>query len=613
MRHSTSLLVLLALFTVHCGGPMLASPSQKLGTADVDASGEALPQATLPDASPTTNASPSADAAARALAEADIIQLHDGRLYVMSKAGSLSLIDTSIDGALTLLGQAQLIGQPFEMYRRDGFLVVMAKAGESTITIFDVRDPTKPTVVMKRDVAGQVSDSRVLGDVLYVATYTSDSARVTSFAIKDPAAIAQVAELEFAAGKVMSTQRAMVMNTERLYLGGDAPLSQASDAQMSQQGVIDVVDVSDPGGAMKALAKVNVHGGIRNRWQLDERAGVLRVVSQRGSAGSNGDGAPKVETFAIVSDPQQTTFNLLGELSLKLPRQEGLRAVRFDGDRAYAITFMQTDPLFVLDLADPAAPKQRGELALPGYIYHIVPFADRLVALGVDSTDAEGSLNVSLIDVANADAPALKKRVGFATPHVTNVSATQGELPEDQDRIQKAFRIFESGRVVVPFRTLSDWQCANDGGGVQVIDWKDDTLTKKVLLPLPGSPRRAFELQSALIGVSDSHVRAYAFATMDTATVNASLEIDTCVPPHAFVTPAPQPRASGPSAYGGPDTRSNDYGVNWRGNSNKAAAPASSQPGPVRANGCAATPANEAWLIVIAAAFVLRRRRVTRR
>ena len=34
---------------------------------------------------------------------------------------------------------------------------------------------------------------------------------------------------------------------------------------------------------------------------------------------------------------------------------EDLRAVRFDGDRVYAVTFRQTDPLFTIDLTDPTA------------------------------------------------------------------------------------------------------------------------------------------------------------------------------------------------------------------------------------------------------------------
>src|SRR5688572_25930863 len=54
--------------------------------------------------------------AERAIAEADIVQVNDGRLYAMSKSGSVAIVDISTPGRLTLLGKARLPGQPFEMY-----------------------------------------------------------------------------------------------------------------------------------------------------------------------------------------------------------------------------------------------------------------------------------------------------------------------------------------------------------------------------------------------------------------------------------------------------------------------------------------------------------------
>ena len=41
-----------------------------------------------------------------------------------------------------------------------------------------------------------------------------------------------------------------------------------------------------------------------------------------------------------------------------------LEAVRFDGDRGYAVTFFRTDPLFVFDLADPAYEPQSHRLGI---------------------------------------------------------------------------------------------------------------------------------------------------------------------------------------------------------------------------------------------------------
>src|ERR1700733_3851618 len=99
--------------------------------------------------------------------------------------------------------------------------------------------------------------------------------------------------------------------------------------------------------------------------------------------------------------------------------QEGLRTVQFDGPRAYAITFNQTDPLLVVDLSNPAVPVQRGQLHMPGWVFYLAPFGDRLVGLGVDRTDPRGSLNVSLFDVSNMDSPQIVTRVAFGANNLS--------------------------------------------------------------------------------------------------------------------------------------------------------------------------------------------------
>jgi len=74
---------------------------------------------------------------------------------------------------------------------------------------------------------------------------------------------------------------------------------------------------------------------------------------------------------------------------------ERLYAARFMGDRGYLVTFRTTDPLYVLDLADPANPRVLGELSIPGYSDYLHPVNDQLL-LGIgksavaDSSDADG-------------------------------------------------------------------------------------------------------------------------------------------------------------------------------------------------------------------------------
>ncbi|MBX3214658.1 MAG: beta-propeller domain-containing protein [Labilithrix sp.] len=526
------------------------------------------------------NGGASSGSAERAIAEADVVQLVDGRLFAMSKSGSLSIIDASRPGRLTMLGHAYLPGEPFEMYLRGDLLVVMANGayavdgqqntpargdqgethgtGASSslgykspdlgagVIVLDVRDPGLLQRVATFPVPGEIADSRIIGDILYLATYENASCygcgarprtMVTSFDVSSPAAMRQVDHAAFEGGAHYASwgpsgyKRSIIATSERLYVGGPGDVSPSYQGDGGDEGVIDVLDITDPRGVLGRGAHVETRGAILSRWQMDEKDGVLRVISQRGIGYMpNGIGSPEVQTFHIWNTG---SMQPMGSTSLRLPRQEGLKSVRFDGQRAYAITFNETDPLFVIDLADEAAPLQRGELHMPGWVFHLEPRGDRLLGLGLDRNDPVGNLNVSLFDVADMDSPQMLARVAFGSTAYTSDSAIVSyELPEDQDRIQKAFRVFADGLIAVPFsggQTSSDGAaCDGLGGGVQLIDWTGDTLVKQVTLPVAGNPRRALLNQGELLAVSDSNVSAFDLGRRDVALKTADLVIGTC-------------------------------------------------------------------------------------
>jgi uncharacterized secreted protein with C-terminal beta-propeller domain len=93
---------------------------------------------------------------------------------------------------------------------------------------------------------------------------------------------------------------------------------------------------------------------------------------------------------------------------------ETIRAVRFAGPVGYVVTFRQTDPLYTLDLSDPARPALAGELKLPGYSAYLHPLGDGLL-LGVgQDASADGTARgvlVSLFDVADPRHARLVDRV----------------------------------------------------------------------------------------------------------------------------------------------------------------------------------------------------------
>ncbi|EYF03428.1 beta-propeller domain-containing protein [Chondromyces apiculatus] len=479
--------------------------------------------ATGGEAAPSAGDDNSASDPERAISEADIIQIHENKLYALSQYGGLSIIDISVPDQLTLLGRyAGTGGTPFEMYFQDGVVYAMFNAwGEyvwdaangtyewaqsSHIEALDVDDPGNVVQLGSFNLPGAISDSRIVGDVLYAVTYengycwdcnNTPTTAITSLRVGNPASIAVADQLTFSESDPYGYgwKRSVSATAERMYVAGVE-----WDGNGEGHSTIQIVDISDPQGDLVLGASVEAAGQIENRWQMDEHEGVLRVISQPGIWWS--DSVPAVQTFTVTSSQ---SIQPLGYLDLVLPMPETLRSVRFDGERGYAITAEQTDPLFTIDLSNPAQPVQMGELVMPGWVYHMEPRGNRIIALGFDNADPEGSLNVSLFDVSDMSNPTMIKRVGFG--------GDWANLAEDQDRIHKAFTILDDqGLILVPYAGWdydSNGYCGSYQSGIQLVDFTQNSLTKRGIAESRGQARRAFLHGERLFAVSDDEVRTF--------------------------------------------------------------------------------------------------------
>jgi hypothetical protein len=99
-----------------------------------------------------------------------------------------------------------------------------------------------------------------------------------------------------------------------------------------------------------------------------------------------------------------------------LGKGEQIFAVRFMGDVEYVVTFRQVDPLYTVDLSEPASPVVLGELKIPGFSTYLHPVGDGLLlGIGQDATD-EGRTTgsqASLFDVSNLADPQRVDQIGF--------------------------------------------------------------------------------------------------------------------------------------------------------------------------------------------------------
>ena len=136
------------------------------------------------------------------------------------------------------------------------------------------------------------------------------------------------------------------------------------------------------GGTTQYVASGSVPGWLLGRWAMSARDGMLRVATTTGGGSPTG-----TEAVVTVLDERDGALVPVGSVG-GLGKGEEIRAVRWFDDLAVVVTFRQTDPLYTVDLSDPAAPAVVGELKIPGYSAYLHPLGDGLLlGVGQDATD----------------------------------------------------------------------------------------------------------------------------------------------------------------------------------------------------------------------------------
>jgi uncharacterized secreted protein with C-terminal beta-propeller domain len=133
---------------------------------------------------------------------------------------------------------------------------------------------------------------------------------------------------------------------------------------------------------------------------MDEHGGYLRVATTAWNASAF---ASQQSNNVYVLDQK---LDIYGRLQNLAP-DESIYSARFMGSRCYLVTFKQVDPLFVIDLTDPAQPKVLGELKITGYSDYLHPYDENhIVGIGKE-TDAGlyQGVKISLFDVSDVANP----------------------------------------------------------------------------------------------------------------------------------------------------------------------------------------------------------------
>ena len=145
--------------------------------------------------------------------------------------------------------------------------------------------------------------------------------------------------------------------------------------------------------------------GWRNpSYRMSESGDILRVVSSLREASG------ELEHYlTILQDNKQGQLEQLSQLPNELHADkigkpgESIQSVRYFQDRAYIVTFLQTDPLYVIDLSNAESPSILGELEIPGFSSYLHPVNENLL-LGFGQ-QGWANTKMSLFDVSNPTEP----------------------------------------------------------------------------------------------------------------------------------------------------------------------------------------------------------------
>lgn len=159
------------------------------------------------------------------------------------------------------------------------------------------------------------------------------------------------------------------------------------------------------GDSLDYQGKGEVSGYPLNQFAMDEHGGYFRIATTVDEEGE------ELGSNVYILDSR---MSMVGAIRNIAPG-ERIFSARFMGDTGYLVTFETVDPLFVMDLGDPGAPKITGELKIPGFSNYLHPLDDwSLLGIGQDTQvgSMEGiefvvpkGLKLAIFDVGDANNP----------------------------------------------------------------------------------------------------------------------------------------------------------------------------------------------------------------
>lgn len=474
----------------------------------------------------------------REIVEADIFKLEGDLLYILNRYRGLLILDVSDPDNLQVRGRLPFQSVPVEMYIRDGRAYVVSSDyfvywqfdpeadshgfHGSQVMILDVSDPDEPASLGTLPVDGEITDTRMVGDVLYSVSkrrpdywrYNTvdweDRTWIVSLNISDPANIREIDRVTFRGSSTL-----IHVAHHAIFVAAWDPNFYLTDPDHEQETLVTYVDISDAEGDLRTRGQVYIPGNIQDKFKMNWHDGVFRVFSRSW----RGDDAIQIHTVRTDTPDE---LEITSTLSLDQIDRSGLQATRFAGDAAYAVTSTyhnrtRFNHLHTLNLSDAEAPRHVTSLRHDMSISHLEIHGDRLLAMGQRYANRESRSVVALFDISDLENPELLSWTPLG----------EGYSNSEANADYKAFKSYrELGLVLVP---LNYWTNNNNRQynrrfeGVSLISWVDDTLHERGQVENGGGVRRAFPVGDRIVAVGELTIATIDHTDLDSPAVTDRL------------------------------------------------------------------------------------------
>lgn len=355
--------------------------------------------------------------------EADIVKTDGSYIYyVDSDMQCISIYSVNKENTEKLTNlYVSDIGNIRDIYIDSDMLIVEGSAYrddkyQTVISKYDIKDRKKPEFKGSFTQEGESVQTRKTGNIIYLVTTVycdldninrrkpetfipyicGNMVPVDSIYIPD--------ETEGTRYTVISsvdvTQDVTMLDTASI-LGFGGEFYMGNDSmylyRTSYEGrtVTEIKKIDYKAGDIGAVVSGRVPGAVRDTFAINEYHGYLRIM-----------------TTSYDDNSANNVFILDGELKTVgsiegLAKGERIYAARYMGDTAYFVTYRETDPLFSVDLSDPANPKVMGELKIPGFSEYLHYYGDgKMLGIGLNQIInkegyTEDIVKLSMFDISD--------------------------------------------------------------------------------------------------------------------------------------------------------------------------------------------------------------------